>query len=300
MLRPKGRPRNKELENPVLIEFFQERSLTCSFETLLKFRHALGKFDQYLKDHMTSEGFTRKLAVNFILDTKAAGYADSYCECFETRLRVFYTWLYETGIHPSLVFGGKKMIQWRASLRPETFPFTQAEYEKVRDYLKEKTRGTNENHWYGMMIVGWNTGMRLYDCGHLHWSMINLDRKSIQMTPHKTKRHGKTIEIPLARELHKYLLDLPFKSGPVFPEFVEKWKTQNKSLSHRFTILCGWGGVRGKSFHALRHAMASRLLNNNVPISVVSEITGQTMETLQRYSHVQFSEKAEAMRSIEA
>jgi integrase len=124
--------------------------------------------------------------------------------------------------------------------------------------------------WKGMVIAGFYTGARLGDLANLTWGNVDLFERTITFTQKKT---GAKIKIPIAEDLHCYLLTLPMKDNPkapVFPTLLGKSSAGKSGLSMAFGRLMERAGIeqgtireRGdgvgrkvsaRSFHSLRHS----------------------------------------------
>jgi integrase len=151
---------------------------------------------------------------------------------------------------------------------------------------------TAEGDWKGLVIAGFYTGARLSDLANLTWDNVDLFKKVIDFTQKKT---GKKIQIPIAEDLHNYLLSLPTKDSskaPVFPTLFGKTSAGKSGLSMAFGRLMARAGIdqgtireRGEgvsrktsalSFHSLRHSFNSILANANVPQELRMKLTGHS------------------------
>jgi integrase len=141
--------------------------------------------------------------------------------------------------------------------------------------------------WKGMVIAGFYTGARLSDLANLTWGNVDLFDRTITFTQKKT---GAKIKIPIAEDLHSYLMTLPLKdSAPVFPTLYGKSSAGKSGLSMAFGRLMERAGVeqgtireRGdgvgrkvsaRSFHSLRHSFNTVLVNAGVPQELRMKLT---------------------------
>lgn len=284
------------MQNENLNQFLKEKEARLARATLVRYEKTLVMFDRYMTQSNESD-LTRKLAVNFLLDLRAQNFSDSYCSLIESVLKALYEWATSIGLIPANPLTGK-IIQYKAKLRNEDFPFTEPEYVRVREYIKKNVVSVRRRFWYGAIIMGWNTGLRLGDVALFNINSVHWPEKMIRIEPNKVKRFAQVLEIPLQPELHDFLSAQKDCKGYVFPVMADLYKNQPSDLPSQFTRLCMKAGVQGKSFHALRHAMASRLLNKNIPLSVIGSITGQSIQVLSRYSHVSLDQKRKALAQL--
>jgi integrase len=156
--------------------------------------------------------------------------------------------------------------------------------------------------WKGMVIAGFYTGARLGDLANLTWGNVDLFEGTITFTQKKT---GAKIKIPIAEDLHSYLMTLPMKDSPkapVFPSLYGKTSAGKSGLSMAFGRLMERAGIeqgtireRGKgvgrkvsarSFHSLRHSFNTLLTNSGVPQELRMKLTGHSsVEMNAVYSH---------------
>jgi integrase len=159
-----------------------------------------------------------------------------------------------------------------------------------------------KDDWKGMVIAGFYTGARLGDLANLAWGNVDLFERTITFTQKKT---GAKIKIPIAEDLHSYLMTLPMKDGskaPVFPTLYGKSSAGKSGLSMAFGRLMERAGIeqgtireRGKgvarkvsarSFHSLRHSFNTVLTNSGVPQELRMKLTGHSsVEMNAVYSH---------------
>jgi integrase len=159
-----------------------------------------------------------------------------------------------------------------------------------------------KDDWKGMVIAGFYTGARLGDVANLTWGNVDLFERTITFTQKKT---GAKIKIPIAEDLHSYLMTLPMKDSPkapVFSTLYGKTSAGKSGLSMAFGRLMERAGIeqgtireRGKgvgrkvsarSFHSLRHSFNTVLTNSGVPQELRMKLTGHSsVEMNAVYSH---------------
>lgn len=165
---------------------------------------------------------------------------------------------------------------------------------------------TATGDWKGMVIAGFYTGARLGDLANLTWGNVDLFERTITFTQKKT---GSKIKIPIAEDLHSYLLTLPLKDNPkapVFPTLFGKSSAGKSGLSMAFGRLMERAGIeqgtireRGngvgrkvsaRSFHSLRHSFNTVLVNAGVPQELRMKLTGHSSTEMNAvYSHHELS-----------
>lgn len=153
-----------------------------------------------------------------------------------------------------------------------------------------------------LFAIGIYTGLRLGDAVSLNWGAVDLALGFIDATPHKTRKHGTRVRIPIAPGLRSVLEETPPKSrrGPVLPELLAEYARDDSWLARRIGRVfrdCGIetqaevaGTARKRvavGFHSLRHTFVSLCANGGVPLAVVQSIVGHTNAAMTRhYFHV--------------
>lgn len=279
--------------NEHIATFLREMEFSLATTTLQHYRVVMTRFDEY-RTLMGHDGFTRNNVVNFLLDSKLK-LSISFVSQMESILKAFYSWLADSGVIPGNPINSRRQIvPYRSPLRPKDFAFTEKEYHKIRDYCKKE-----KSFWYGAVIIAWNTGLRLKDVAEFHFDSCDFDQKIIKVTPSKSIKQQKVLEIPMTPELYSYLVKrfVEAANGHVLPEMYRRYHSGGNGLPNDFTKICQRLLIYNKSFHSFRHSMTSRLLNKSVPLSVIGSITGQGIQVLDRYSHVSMEQKKEALNA---
>ena len=152
-----------------------------------------------------------------------------------------------------------------------------------------------------LFAVGVYTGLRLGDAVALDWGAVDLARGFIQWTPHKTKKHGTIVRIPLFPALASILAKTPARRrhGPVLPGLAEEYKTRRTHFMETVRRVFEDAEIKTRctrdngrvavdvGFHSLRHTFVSLCGNAGVPLSVVQSIVGHTNSAMTtHYFHV--------------
>lgn len=133
-------------------------------------------------------------------------------------------------------------------------------------------------------------------------------RGFIQWTPHKTKKHGTVVRIPLFPALAAILGETPERKhrGLVLPGLAEEYGRSNYYTSERVRKVFAAAGIETQGetgrvnpksktarkavevgFHSLRQTFVSLCANAGVPLHIVQAIVGHTNEAMtQHYFHV--------------
>ena len=139
------------------------------------------------------------------------------------------------------------------------------------------------------------TAARRSEVCRLKPSDVSLDAKTITITELKRK-HGSVTKRVLP--IHSDLLPILTQRSSRSPLFTKSVWTLTTGLKRalrgtRFEI-------KGFGFHALRHSAASRLLAQNVPVTVVADILGHStpQTTLNVYAHAFDEDRRKAMELL--
>jgi len=146
------------------------------------------------------------------------------------------------------------------------------------------------------------TGLRLGELLGLHWHDIDLQEGVLHVrrqhtrlgdyAPPKTKAAIR--RIPLSDEMTRHLAELKLLSGysndddPVFAA------RNGKPLKHRNATRRGFenaaqaAGIEGVTFHSMRHAFASRMIDRGISSTVLAALMGHESSSIteRRYVHL--------------
>lgn len=279
--------------NPLITDYLTEILATRSPKTAEDYQERLKRFSAFLRDRP----FTRQVAVNFLLSLREKQFGEASISLHQSTLKSFYGWLASTGAIAQNFMDVAPLPAYRSNHRDNDFPFTEDEYGRIKAACL-KIQNADHLFWHDAVVAAWNTGLRLRDIAFLNRSQVDLAERKITVIPNKTRRFNKAVEIPILPELFE-TLERNTCVPLFFPEMASSYgKSGNKALSVFFGRLLKSLEIEGKSFHSFRHRFSSALLNVGTPVSVVSSITGQTMKTLQRYSHVPMEDKRRAMQMM--
>lgn len=190
-------------------------------------------------------------------------------------------------------------------------PFTSAEIHAI---LRE-ARGTE---WETSTLFGYYCGMRLGDACQRSWDEIDLAAGTVSWSPEKTKRKNKRMVLPLAPLLLERLLALAGNDDPkglITPTLAKGKPSGRSGLSQQFGRLMVKAGVHSeihaaksegqgrartaKSFHSLRHALNTHLMQAGVDEAVRVLVSGHSdARTNRKYSHVQVDSFRDAFAKL--
>lgn len=172
--------------------------------------------------------------------------------------------------------------------------------------------------WQGVILLGFYTGLRLGDCLSITWQSVDLQSRVVKITPEKTARTRKKLEIPMAPDLEEFFIAHPVgkrDTDPVFPSLARLAVGGNRGASRLFqrimkaaglesAILRDAAGEAGRtvakhSFHSLRYSCITALSGAGVAVEVRQKIVGHSSaEQNLHYTHADLSRIREAIESL--
>lgn len=191
--------------------------------------------------------------------------------------------------------------------------------EELKLLLLATAEAPNGPEWRTAVMLGYYCGMRLGDATGLAWDCVDFQKGSITFLPEKTRKSAKKVEIPLHPSLAEYLENLPLPSGNPKALLTPTLATENRKrgwLSKQFGQLLRAAGIENtkertteeggagrtvstKSFHALRHSLATHLANAGVSAEIRMKFTGHSSLAVHAgYSHLELSTLKEALEKL--
>lgn len=175
----------------------------------------------------------------------------------------------------------------RATDGGRTEAFTRDQERAVMDAARKVGKG-----WPLACLIARHTGLRYGDVAMLDWSQIDLGKRTINLTPQKTARHGVTVLLPLADDLYAALRAEAAANGTkgyVLPNHAENYANPSGSAYLRLNfreVLNAAGIGEGWTFHSWRHTFRSRLSEAGVDMETAKRLCGHTQdETSRHYDH---------------
>ena len=194
---------------------------------------------------------------------------------------------------------------------------TKEEQEKLVNSIKRHVTCENIG-----ILLSLYAGLRLGEICALQWQDIDVDSgtisvtKTMQRIQRKTEcQHGKTVvitdspksqnsirKIPIPNFLREELKRLSAKCSPasyVLTAREDKY-IEPRAYQYKFKKYLEKAEIRDINFHALRHTFATRAIEQNIDVKVLSEILGHATVnfTLDRYVHLSFSFKKQNMEKL--
>lgn len=138
---------------------------------------------------------------------------------------------------------------------------------------------------YALILLAARLGLRASDIANLTFSSLKWEKNTIEIIQQKT---GKLVTLPILNDVGEAVIDYIRYARPKSdaPLVFLKLKGPNdamlpSSIHHAVYTRLKEAGIRippGKKHgpHALRHSLASALLESNVPMPIISEALGHT------------------------
>lgn len=179
--------------------------------------------------------------------------------------------------------------------------------------LAEAAKGFPIEGWDTAILLGFFAGLRLGDATGLRWESIDLLQGTLTVVPEKTRRSGKQVTIPLHPILRNHFEGLTMGEplDKVTPYLCYEGRNRSKLSAdfHRIVALAGLdnemadsGGCRRvskRSFHALRHSIASALANAGVSPEQRMKILGHSSLAVHSgYSHFEMATLQKAIEKL--
>jgi integrase/recombinase XerD len=259
-----------------------KKSEGLSIDTIRSCQIYLSRFSEYLNLQKISK--IENMNENHVLGftNTFIQYSPSVIHNTLSSLRTFFHYLYENGY----TLKNYAYIVPKDSYRQRTkIPSSYTE-EEIQKILKSIDRGNPKGKRdYAMILLAARLGLRAQDICDLTFSNLIWEKSIIEIYQHKTNK--KNI-LPLLEDVGIAIIDYlkyarpEHESNIVFLRLVAPIGKLEASTLHsivtqhmqRARIKIDNGKKHGP--HALRHSLASMLLEKNVSLPVISEVLGHT------------------------
>lgn len=142
----------------------------------------------------------------------------------------------------------------------EREPLTAAEIKHTLAELAKRPQSPDIIFWTFAVRAADELGLRLGDICQLEWECFNTEGRLILWTDKRNKR----LDLPISKGLSQLTTEIPVENAKyVFPRQREIIRHPSKrvSLSVWFSRFLQGIGIEGKSFHCIRHGVATREFN---------------------------------------
>jgi len=268
----------------IFVEFMDfRRKAGISSKTLESYIIYLERFSQYLFNHEVNH--VAEIDVEHIhgfIQSSGAVYSTStiYCTC--CLLRVLFRYLFnQKAIIRDLSITVPSIKCSKKSKIPSAYS-----KEEIKRLLQCVDRGNPKGKRdYAILLIAIRLGVRASDICNLTFDNFKWESNTIEFRQSKT---GDTIVLPLLNDIGEAVIDYikygrpAVETDKVFLRlFAPIGQMKAPTLHSIVTQYMNKAGIRitkGKKHgpHALRHSLASALLENDTPMPVISEILGHT------------------------
>jgi integrase len=150
-----------------------------------------------------------------------------------------------------------------------------------------------------LIIVAYDSGMRGGEIAQLRWSQIDLKAHVVKLASSDTETDEKRLG-PLTDRVTRLLSATPrHVSGYVFVTRHGRPYDPNQ-ISAAFTKACGKAGMRGVTYHDLRHSFCTTICGAGVGMLTTMAISGhQSLEVFKRYNTIAPQDLQKAIRQLD-
>lgn len=207
-----------------------------------------------------------------------AGYSTTTVSEFIRQIRLLCDFAYSNGYHTETYSAAMPHVK---NIRQQRLPsvFTPEEIKKLLESVDRSNPLGKRN--YAMILLAARLGLRISDIRYLEFQSINWERKRLSIVQKKT---GKPLELPLLDDVGWAIIDYLKNGRPesdscyVFIRHSPPFTALTGS-SHLIVQQMRKVGIesplnRQKGMHALRHGLASAMLEKGVPLPVISHTLG--------------------------
>ena len=252
----------------------RENTIRCHKMILLRFADFLDSFGIGGYEFLTSE------VVNQFIKAVLCNYSNTVAMEYYRILRRFLQYLAQSNTTKDDI--SQKLIPVKYSPGSARIPATLT-VEQIESILstvdRESPQGKRD---YAVLMIAVKLGIRTCDIRNLRPSNIDWDRHTISFTQIKT---GEPLSLPLPADVGWAIIDYLKNGRPVSnaPEIFLRAVAPYESLQNFDNILIKHmrkagiplDSVRHHGLHALRHSLATHMLDENIPITSIQGILGQ-------------------------
>ncbi len=277
------RPYNPQFQTLFQGYIDKKREEGISEDTLKSYQIYLRRFSDYLN----SQGITDICKINEAIILGFANtfirYSPAQVHCTQGSLRTFFHYLFLNGfVSKDFAYAVPRDGYRQRTKIPSTY--SKDEIEKILNSIdRGNPKGKRD---YAIILIAARLGLRAQDICNLSFNNLKWETNTIELIQKKTE---KPIILPLLEEVGLAIIDYLKYARPEY-EFTNAiflrlippiGKLEAPTLHSIVTQHMRTAGIKmqnGKKHgpHALRHSLASVLLEENTPLPVISEVLGHT------------------------
>lgn len=275
-------------------EFFRNTSFSYRESTIRSIKLTISHFEKYFGVETPFEHVTKPEAERFIKHLKRC--APKGVTVYLRTINAVLNKLTEWDIIQENPF---KKIKLQKKQQEGPVYLSQADLEKA---IREIHNGTIRN----IVLMAFNTGMRLNEIINLDWKSVNLNERIICVGDKNFTTKGKNQRIiPMSDQVTEILLEQQKKRRKSKTTDIVFGKSNGCKITGNYVSKIFKKAVRlaglnkDLHFHSLRHSAASHLVQNGVSIYTIKEILGHSsITTTQIYSHVDLNTLRSAIKTF--
>jgi len=261
----------------------KKREDGLSNDTLQSYEIYLSRFSDYLESRDIVDIRDMDEAVVLGFSETFIRYSPSVIHCTLCSLRTFFHYLFENGfVSKNFAYSVPRDGYRQLTKVPSAYP-----KEDVENALKSIDRGNPKGKRdYAIILIAARLGLRAQDICDLSFDNLKWEKNTIELLQRKTK---KPIVLPLLYDIGLAVIDYLKYARPeceydneIFLRLTPPVGKLQAPTLHSIVKqhMCN-AGIRmqnGKKHgpHALRHSLASALLEENTPLPIISEILGHS------------------------
>ena len=277
-------------------DFFENYYESTSFDkadiTLKTYHNQLRNIAGFFEDCGLQDISQVDEAVIRNFATFLSKYSQSHASRHISILSHMMKYAYENAYHTrDLSSACIKVKTFRDSNVP--FILTHDEVEKLLDSIDRSTIMGKRD--YAILTLAARTGLRTGDIQNLRLSSFRWDKNTIEVMQSKTR---KTLVLPLLEDVGLAIIDyIKFSRPQSDSDFLflgtrapfAPMKSPMNRIVKKYLQMIGIADLESKrpGLHTLRHSLASRLLEENISLTVISDVLGHSnSNTTKRYLKV--------------
>jgi len=166
--------------------------------------------------------------------------------------------------------------------------------DEERQRLLQECRRSKNTYLYGLVMLAMYTGLRRDSLLRLRRCDVDLNTRTVSV---EQTKNGTPLVLPLVGEAFEVLharCSMLATDDHLFPHVNPEMP--ERSYSRAFDYAMARAGIKGASFHTLRHCVGSYLVQAGVDLYMVSHILNHKSITMtQRYAHLSLDNVKDAL-----
>lgn len=279
-------------------EFKREQTLLRAKTILLKFTEYLDQNRLYDLSSLTADD------VNLYYSRCLNNYSKKYVHDNVNLVKRFLHYLYETNVIADDI--SVKLLEIHCKKAPKHIPdvFTDEEIERILAVVD--TANPVGKRDYAILLIAIRLGLRQSDIKNLKPSNIDWYNKKINIVQVKTNQ---PLTLPLPNDVGWAIIDYLKNGRPkcdtleIFVRSIAPYTRLEyfDSMLSKYMRLAGISLMNKyhHGFHTFRHSLATKMLKNDIPLSVIQETLGQrSINTTKVYTGINHSQLSECSLEV--